>query len=73
MLAGAAPDRFNQDRPVPFCPMLTQGWNLLRAYGVELPKELAEASRFLSNSLWSTFSGRGASIVFDAVKSGELR
>ncbi len=73
MLAGAAQDSFNQGRPVPFCPMLTQGWNLLRPYGVELPKELAEASRFLSNSLWSTFSGHGASIVFDAVESGALR
>ena len=65
-LAGAGPQ-------VPFCPMLTQGWNLLRAYGVQLPDVLAQASRFLSNALWSTFTGRGASIVFDAVKSGELQ
>ena len=46
----------------PFCPMLTQGWNLLRAYHVQLPDVLAEASQFLANSLWSTFtSRRGAS------------
>jgi len=65
-LAGAGPQ-------VPFCPMLTQGWNILRAYGVELPAVLAHASRFLGNSLWSTFTRRGAPLVFDAVKSGELQ
>jgi hypothetical protein len=73
MLSGEAPGRMGANPPVPFCPMLTQGWNLLRAYGVQLPDVLAQASRFLSNSLWSTFTGRGASIVFDAVKSGELQ
>jgi hypothetical protein len=73
MLSGEAPGRMGANPPVPFCPMLTQGWNLLRAYGVQLPDALVEASRFLSNSLWSTFTGRGASIVFDAVKSGKLR
>jgi Caspase domain. len=74
MLSGAARDRpTGVNHSVPFCPMLTQGWNLLRAYGVQVPDVLAHASRFLSNSLWSTFTGRGASIVFDAVKSGELQ
>ena len=65
-LAGAGPQ-------VPFCPMLTQGWNILRAYGVELPAVLAHASRFLGNSLWSTFTRDGARLIFDAVKSGELQ
>jgi hypothetical protein len=60
------------NQAVPFCPMLTQGWNFLRASGVELPDVLMRASRFLGNSLWSTFTRQGASIVFDAVKSGEL-
>jgi hypothetical protein len=73
MLARAKPDRATiGNHCVPFCPMLTQGWNLLSAYGVQVPDLLAHASRFLSNSLWSTFTGHGASIVFDAVKSGEL-
>jgi hypothetical protein len=58
---------------VPFCPMLTQGWNILRAYGVKVPDVLAHASRFLANSLWTTFTPRGAHLVFDAVKSGELQ
>jgi len=73
MLSGEARERMGVNPLVPFCPMLTQGWNLLRAYGVQLPQVLTEASRSLSNSLWSTFTGRGASIVFDAVKSGDLQ
>ncbi len=58
---------------VPFCPMLTQGWNILRAYKVKLPSVLQYASPFLANSLWSTFTRRGADAVFEAVKGGELR
>jgi hypothetical protein len=57
---------------VPFCPMLTQGWNLLRAYGVTLPDVLTEPSRFLCNSLWSTFTRRGTPLVLKAIKSGAL-
>jgi hypothetical protein len=53
--------------------MLTQGWNLLRAYDVQLPDVLNAASRYLANSLWSTFTPRGADIVFKAVLSGELQ
>jgi hypothetical protein len=74
MLAGFAESPpANTQPPVPFCPMLTQGWNLLRAYDVKLPDVLTEASKFLSNSLWSTFTRRGTTIVIDAIKSGELR
>jgi hypothetical protein len=65
--------RRGRNRPLaPMCPMLTQGWNLLRAYDVKLPGVLGEASRFLCNSLWSTFTSRGTRLVFDAVTSGEL-
>jgi Caspase domain len=74
MLAGNAGRLRADDRiQAPFCPMLTQGWNLLRAYGVELPSALNDASRFLANSLWSTFTRRGAAIVFAAVQAGELQ
>jgi len=72
LLSGEAPRRMRASHPAPFCPMLTQGWNLLRAYDVQIPSVLVKASGYLSNSLWSTFTGRGASIVFNAVKSGEL-
>lgn len=57
---------------VPFCPMLTQSWNLLRAYDVELPDVLMTASRFLANSLWSTFTKRGTPLLMEAIRSGAL-
>ena len=60
-------------RRVPFCPLLTQGWNLLRAYDVTLPDVLQSASRFLSNSLWSTFASRATPLLLDAIKSGALQ
>jgi hypothetical protein len=74
MLSGYAenPPAYPQP-PVPFCPMLTQGWNLLRAYDVTLPDVLTKASGFLSNSLWSTFTKRGTPLVLDAIRSGALR
>ena len=72
MLSGNAVNREEDAvQTVPFCPMLTQGWNLLRSYRIEISPVLAEASRFLTNSLWSTFTGAGAKIVFNAVKSGK--
>jgi hypothetical protein len=74
MLAGDADDPPVAATPrVPFCPMLTQGWNLLRAYDVNLPDVLTAASRSLSNSLWSTFTKGGTAILLDAVKSGALK
>ena len=57
----------------PFCPMLTQGWNFLRPSNIELPSVLMKASASLSDSLWSTFKGKGARAVFETVKSGELK
>jgi hypothetical protein len=74
MLAGYTenPPAYTQP-PVPFCPMLTQGWNLLRAYDVTLPDVLTTASRHLCNSLWSTFTKRGTSLVLDAIRSGALQ
>ena len=56
----------------PMCPMLTQGWNLLRAYDVKLPGVLEDASRFLCDSLWSTFTSRGTRLIVDAVTAGDL-
>ena len=74
MLAGYAENPpANTRPPVPFCPLLTQGWNLLRAYDVTLPDVLTAASRFLSNSLWSTFTKSGTPIIKDAITSGALQ
>jgi hypothetical protein len=63
----------NGFRRVPFCPMLTQTWNVLRPRGIVLPKALQEARPFLCNSLWTTFWPSGASAVIDAIKAGELQ
>jgi hypothetical protein len=74
MLSGHTANRPAYAEPlVPFCPMLTQGWNLLRAYETTLPDVLTTASRSLTNSLWTTFTGRGTSLVLDAIRSGALR
>ena len=59
-------------KTVPPFPMLTQGWNLLRAYDVKLPDKLAKASRFLGDSLWTTFNRRGTDLVLDALQSGDF-
>lgn len=73
MLADGSPGRFMPATTrAPFCPMLTQGWNLLRARDVRLPEAVTSASRFLANSLWTTFAGRGTGIIREAVLSGGL-
>jgi Caspase domain len=57
---------------VPFCPMLTQGWNLLRALGVMLSNVLDEAQDELEPALWTTFAPARAQAIFDAIERGEL-
>jgi hypothetical protein len=59
-------------RVVPFCPMLTQGWNLLRARGVQLPRVLDEAEDELEQGLWTTFKPIRAQLIFDAARRGEI-
>lgn len=62
------------DLPVlPFCPLLTQTWNLLRPRGIELPPVLLQARAWLANSLWTTFESHAWEPLSDAVKSGELK
>ncbi len=57
---------------VPFCPMLTQTWNLLRPRGIELPDALKEAEAYLCNSLWTTFQPEATDIIIQAIEKGEL-
>ena len=57
---------------VPFCPMLTQSWNLLRPRGVVLPDVLQQASAYLCDSLWTTFEPKGAILILDAITTGAL-
>lgn len=68
-----------KDRPVtsetivPFCPMLTQTWNLLRPRGIELEDVLTEAQSYLCNSLWTTFQPEATDKIIQAIETGELK
>jgi hypothetical protein len=53
------PDR----RMVPFCPMLTQGWNLLDSLKAIRVPEANELRSHLRPALWTTFDGDGFGIV----------
>ena len=58
----------------PFCPMLTQGWNLLRARRVELPEVLDNAQdELVPGALWTTFKPERTNLIIDAIERGELR
>ena len=58
--------------PVPFCPMLTYGWNLLRARGVTLPPVLDEAQDELESAEWTTFKPSRVDAILEKIHSGEL-
>ncbi len=74
MLARKIPERGQQAAPiVPFCPMLTQGWNLLRARGIALPRVLDDAQDELEPALWTTFKPERAEAIFQAIQRGELQ
>ncbi|MBB4219235.1 hypothetical protein FHT79_006466 [Rhizobium sp. BK212] len=57
---------------VPFCPMLTQGWNLLRSRDVKFPSVLDRAQDDLEATLWTTFKPESAAEILEAIKNGEL-
>jgi hypothetical protein len=58
---------------VPFCPMLTQSWHLLRARRTDLPAVLQQARAYLCGSLWTTFEPVGADAIIEAVTGGQLQ
>jgi hypothetical protein len=57
---------------VPFLPMLTQTWNLLRPRGVDVPPLLEESRAYLCDSLWTTFQPKAADKIMRAIKNEEL-
>ena len=59
-------------RRVPFCPILTQTWSLLRPRGIEVPAVLTRASAYLRNALWTTFEPEGAQMIQEAMETEEL-
>jgi hypothetical protein len=52
---------------VPFCPMLTQGWQLLRVKEVVLPEAISQAKYHLREALWTTFDPLGMKIVLGSM------
>lgn len=57
----------------PFCPMLTQTWNLLRSRHAVLPPEIENASAYLCNSLWTTFEPEGSAMVMGLMARGGVK
>lgn len=60
-------------RLAPFCPMLTQTWNLLRPRGINLPPVLEKVGPYLCNSLWTTFLPEVTNDIIQAIEKGELK
>lgn len=57
---------------VPFCPMLSQGWGLLRVSNVQLPERVLVARDHLKISLWNWLDSDGMKIVEEALGRGEV-
>lgn len=72
MLAGTLSGSHQGPPVVPFCPMLGQGWGLLRVRGVKLPAALSRAADHLRPALWTTFEPAGMDIIEEAFHKGEL-
>jgi hypothetical protein len=56
---------------IPFCPILTQTWNLLRPRGINLSPILIQAMPYLCNSLWTTFQPTITKSIMDYCQIGE--
>jgi len=60
-------------RVVPFCPLLAQGWSMLRVLQVRVAPEVDRARDYLGGALWTTFGPKGMDILMPAINSGALR
>jgi len=59
--------------PFPFCPMLSQGWNLLRVKDVRVAREVNRARDHLRQALWTTFNREGIDMLLGPLSGGRLR
>lgn len=57
---------------VPFCPILTQGWNYLRSRGIEMPRPLVDAQDALVDGPFTTFKPSQTTKLVYAMSRGEL-
>ena len=69
-MAGRPPG--NSAGPYPFCPMLSQGWGLLRVRDVRLPERIMALRERLRPSLWTTFHSEGMQTVEGVLRAGEV-
>lgn len=58
---------------LPFCPLLTQTWSLLRPRGIKLHPELEAVAPYLCNSLWTTFEPKASDRLINAIETGDLK
>lgn len=73
MLADELRERSSPSIPVfPFCPMLSQGWNLLRVKGPGHSDLLDSLRDLLAPALWTTFRPQGIEIVVRALESNRF-
>lgn len=56
-----------------FAPLLSQGWALLSALRVALPRRLEKLNRNLVPSTWTMFDDEGLDRIKDALQSGDIR
>jgi hypothetical protein len=74
MLAGMLSGKpANAVETYPFCPMLSQGWSLLRVRDVRLAEPVSAARDHLRPSLWTTFDREGMEIVAALLAGGKVR
>jgi Caspase domain len=57
---------------VPFCPMLSQGWSLLRTKSAHVSEALNSLRDHLKISLWLRLDAAGMTIVEQMLKSGRV-
>ena len=58
---------------VPFIPLLTQGWPLLRAHQIRLHPVLEGIEDTMRDSLWSLFDSTGVAALRNALQTKEVR
>ena len=70
-LGGTSPSA--RDGIAPCCPMLSQGWGLLRISGVSLQRNIEAARDHIAPALWTTFREPGMDLVVKALKRQRVR
>ena len=67
VLGNLKPNEY-ENNIVPFCPMLSKGWGLLRIGNIILPSVVEEARDYIEPALWTTFRPEGIDILIRALE-----